>query len=292
MSGAPRVDVLVPAHNAAATLRASIESRQAQTLPGIRILVVDDGSSDETPAILAGLAAADPRITVMRQPNGGIVAALNAGLAACRAPLVARLDADDIARPERLALQVEFLDAHPEVVAASGAVRHVDGAGQPTGTIARLPDPSRADPLWAPAIEPYLIHPFLIARRDALEAVDGYRHVRHAEDSDLYWRLSERGQVCNMPEVLGDYRLHAGSVSGGSLANGRVMAVQSQLAALSALRRRTGQPDLDFSAPATAARLQSTTLDGLVALAARDLTPEETARLEIMVAGKLLETAA
>ena len=286
------IDVLMPAYNAAATIRASVESLQRQTFRAIRILVVDDGSTDATPAILRDLADGDRRIEVLRQPNGGIVTALNAGLARCTAPLIARLDADDIAVPERLALQRDFLDAHAAVVAVSGAVRHVDGKGRPTGTVSRLPDPSRADPLWAPAIEPYLIHPFLMARREALEAAGGYRQVRHAEDSDLYWRLAERGRLHNMPQVLGDYRLHAGSISSASLGNGRVMAVQSQLAALSAQRRRDGVPDLDFSAAATMARLRGVTLGELVALAARDLTTEEAARLEIMVAAKLVETAA
>jgi hypothetical protein len=286
------VDVLMPAHDAAATIGDSIESLRRQTLRDIRILVVDDGSADATPAILAGLAVADPRIEVLRRPRGGIVAALNTGLARCTAAFVARLDADDIAAPARLAMQRDFLSAHPGVVAVSGAVRHVDARGRPSGTVSRLPDPSLADPLRAPAIEPYLIHPFLMARRDALLAVGGYRDVRRAEDSDLYWRLAEAGRLHNMPEVLGDYRLHAGSISGASLANGRVMAVQSQLAALSALRRRAGLADLDFSAAATAARLRGTALTELVALAARDLTAEEAARLEIMAAAKLLETAA
>jgi hypothetical protein len=286
------VDVLMPAHDAAATIRDSIESLRRQTFADIRIRVVDDGSTDATPAILDELAAADRRIEVLRQPKGGIVAALNAGLARCRAPLVARLDADDIAVPERLALQHDFLGAHADVVAVSGAVRHVDEAGHPTGTIGRLPDPARADPLWVPAIEPYLIHPFVMARRDALQAVGAYRDVRHAEDSDLYWRLAERGRLHNMAEVLGDYRLHGASISGASIANGRVMAVQSQLAALSAVRRLNGSADLDFSTAATAARLHASTLADLVALAARDLTPEERARLEVMAAAKLLETAA
>jgi hypothetical protein len=286
------VDVLMPAHDAAATIHDSVESLRHQTLRDIRILVVDDGSTDATPAILAALAAVDQRIEVLRQQQGGIVAALNAGLARCTAPLVARLDADDIAAPQRLALQRDFLDANPDVVAVSGAVRHVDAQGRPSGTVSRLPDPSRADPLWAPAIEPYLIHPFLMARRDALAAVGGYRELRHAEDSDLYWRLVEIGRLRNMPEVLGDYRLHAGSISSASLANGRVMAVQSQLAALSALRRRAGIADIDVSAAATAARLRGSGLAALVALAARDLSAEEASRLEIMVAAKLLETAA
>ncbi|NVN11283.1 glycosyltransferase family 2 protein, partial [Nguyenibacter vanlangensis] len=101
----PIVDILMPAYNAEATIRQAVDSLRNQTRSDIRIVVVDDGSRDGTGRILAELAAEDPRVVVVTQPNGGIVAALTRGMAACSAPFLARLDADDMAAPDRLERQ-------------------------------------------------------------------------------------------------------------------------------------------------------------------------------------------
>jgi glycosyltransferase involved in cell wall biosynthesis len=288
----PRIDILIPAFNAAPTIADALGSMQCQSIADLRILVVDDGSTDRTAEILAALAAADPRIEVIRQPNGGVVEALNVGLARCGAEFVARHDADDLAVPDRLALQLAYLDAHPDCLAVSGAARHIDAQGRFLGTVARLEPPDRADPAWIPAMEPYLMHPFLMARRAALQKAGGYRHVVHAEDSDLYWRLQEQGRLHNMDEVLGDYRMHGDSISGGSLRNGRIMAMESQRAALSAKRRRRGAPDLAFL-PEAASRIRAAgSLAELMALGRAELDAEEASHLELAVAGKLLELAA
>ena len=104
------IDVLIPVFNAAKTIRGAVESIQAQTVSDIRIVVVDDGSRDETPAILSGMAEADPRIEVVTQEaNGGIVDALNTGLSHFRAEFLARHDGDDLADRNRLAKQLAFL---------------------------------------------------------------------------------------------------------------------------------------------------------------------------------------
>ena len=117
----------------------------------------------------------------------------------------------------------------------------------------------------------------------------GYRYVCHAEDSDLYWRLQEQGQLFNMTEVLGDYRMHTASVSSSSLQNGRMMALSSQLSGLSASRRRAGQPDLDFQPARIAAYRSAGSLDALMALEADRLEPHEQEHLRVAVAAKLLE---
>lgn len=153
----PPVDVVMPARNAAATVAQAIRSVLAQSAPDLRLYVVDDGSDDATPAIIAGLAATDVRVTLIRQPRGGIAAAMNAGIAAGRAPFVARLDADDISHPDRHARQLGHLLDNPDTVGLSGAHEEIDEAGQPTG---RVHDPSTAlapAPCWLPAREPALI---------------------------------------------------------------------------------------------------------------------------------------
>jgi glycosyltransferase involved in cell wall biosynthesis len=285
----PIVDVLIPAFNAEATIRSAIASMQQQSLADIAIHVVDDGSTDATPRILAAMAAADRRLRVHRKANGGIVDALNAGLDFCTSAFVARHDADDLAYPDRLATQLAYLQAHGEVSAVGAAVRHIDGAGTPIGTVARLGSPNDADPFYVPAREPYLIHPFLTVRRAAIEAVGRYRYVHHAEDTDLYWRLSEHGRLHNLPEVLGAYRLHDASISGGSIVNGRIMAVNSQLAGLSARRRRCGNGDIVFAKETLAAYRRARSLAAMVEVAAPMLEPGERVELEESAAAKLLE---
>src|SRR5215472_15088770 len=101
----PAMSVIMPVRNGAAWLAESVASIQAQDFAGFEFLIVDDGSDDGTAAMLASFAAADPRIRVFRQAPQGIVAALNAAIAQARAPYLARLDADDRARPDRLSRQ-------------------------------------------------------------------------------------------------------------------------------------------------------------------------------------------
>ena len=287
---ASRVDVIIPVYNGARTVESAVASIQAQTVRDIRILVINDGSTDATRPIVERLAAADPRVVLLNRANGGIVDALNAGLAACRADIVARHDADDLAHPERFARQLAYLRAHPDCAAVSGAFRQIDEAGRPLGPVQHLPSPELANLDWYPQREPYLLHPFLMMRRAAAEAVGGYRHVFHAEDTDLFWRLQERGRLVNMPDLLGDYRIHTQSVTGVSVVNGRISALNSQLAGLSAMRRRAGRADLAFPKSALAGYQEARSLAGIIALGSRGLDPDEAQRLAATVSAKLLET--
>jgi Glycosyl transferase family 2 len=283
------VDILLPVFNGAVTITEAIESLQRQTFTSFRIIVVDDGSTDQTPEVLAALAARDSRITVLTQSNGGTVDALNAGLRLCQAEFVARQDADDISDPSRLAMELDYLRSHPDCVAVSGAVRHIDEQGRFLGTVQRFPQPDRADPRWAPSREPYLMHPFLMVRRADLQAVGGYRYVYYSEDTDLYWRLQERGAMQNLDTPLGKYRVHTRSISSASIINGRIMASSSQLAGLSALRRRTGRADLHFPKEAITEYRNARTLSKLWELTKRQLDDDEARYLRIAVASKLLE---
>ena len=285
----PIIDVVIPVFNGAETVESAVASIQAQTLRDIRIIVVNDGSTDDTQAIVERLAAADGRVVPVRRPNGGIVDALNAGLATCTADLVARHDADDLAVPDRFEKQLEWLRSHPECSAVSGSVIHIDEAGRELGPQTGPESPDRADPLAYPQQEPYLIHPFLMMRRAAVEAVGGYRYVFHAEDTDLYWRLQETGQLANMPDLLGRYRIHGQSVTSASTLNGRVAAMSSQLAGISAMRRRAGRPDIAFPKSALAEYAQARTLRGIVRLGSRGLDGEEAARLATATSAKILE---
>lgn len=288
---AARVDVLIPVYNAAATIEGALRSMLAQTMADMRLIVVDDGSSDQTPDILARLAAEDPRVEVIRTDNRGIVDALNLALAHATAELVARHDADDIAFPERLATQMAFLDTAPDCVAVGCNAFHIDGHGRRLGYTTTFKPTVVGNPFYAPSKEPYLMHPFLLARREALVAAGGYRHVFHAEDTDLYWRLSDLGRLSNVVDVLGEYRVHENSVTAKSIVNGRVAAVNSQLAAVSERRRRVGRQDLAFPRTTLPAYHAAERLAGIVDVASKDLTPQEAVYLRVATGAKLLEIA-
>jgi glycosyltransferase involved in cell wall biosynthesis len=288
----PDIDVLIPVYNAASTLDVALASIAAQTYRDIRILVVDDGSEDDSPKLLSAWAARDRRIEIVRRPNGGIVAALNTGLEHCSATYLARFDADDIAFPNRLEWQHDFLEANPACVGVGCAIQHIDEDGARLYGLPQPGAPGKGDPDWAPAREPYIVHPFLMARREAVVAVGGYRYVPNSEDSDLFWRLTEVGNLHNPEEVLGQYRIHQRSLSSASVVNGRIMAVGSQLGALSAHRRRTGQPDIRFEFQAYAELRRAETLGLMCAYAQTQLSPQEVPRFQLAVAMKLLELAA
>lgn len=283
-----RIDVLLPAYNAQATVQASVESLRRQTLRDIRIIAIDDGSTDDTGTILDGLAAVDPRVIVLHIANGGLVDGLNLGLAQCTAPFVARLDADDLADPCRLERQVAALEADPACAALSCGARIINADNRHDGRFVTVTSPDQADARAIPSREPYLLHPFLMARREALVAIGGYRHCYLSEDTDLYWRLREQGTLANMDAVLGDYRQHAQSISSASIGNGRLMALHSQLAALSAQRRAHRRTDISFPRERIA-RLKGRSLEEMVTLVSDELEPAEQAQLRPAVALKLVE---
>src|SRR4051812_12524034 len=133
-SSARQISVVMPVWNGESFLAEAIESILAQTCRDFEFLIIDDGSTDGTPAILREFEARDPRVRVLWQQHEGLVAALNAGLAAARAPLIARMDADDVSTPERFELQLAYLQAHPECVVLGTAMLVTDPDGAPIYT--------------------------------------------------------------------------------------------------------------------------------------------------------------
>lgn len=288
---AARIDVLIPLFNTVDTLGETLESVTAQSERDFRVLLIDDGSTDDTPALIASWAERDPRFVVFTKPNSGIVDTLNMGLSHVTAPLVARLDGDDICAPNRFAMQHGHLEAHPDCVAVGGRVEHIDECGNPVRGLPQPGDPAPADPWRIPAREPYIVHPFLMARVDALRAAGGYRHVPHSEDSDLFWRLREFGALHNLPEIVGQYRFHSSSISGASVLNGRVMAVGSQLGAWAARQRERRLPDPGFGRDLIARLKAAGTLAAMIDIIAPLVGEEELARFRLACGIKLLELA-
>lgn len=207
-----RVSVLMPVRNGAQWLPAAIDSVFAQTLPDFELLVIDDGSTDRTPEIVAGYAARDARVRPIRQDALGLVAALNRGIAEARADLIARLDADDIALPERLARQVAEMDTNPRLNLLGSWAEIIDGEGRVIGRLAPPPEPGRLRDTLA-RTNPF-IHSSVMLRATAVRSFGGYRAAfEAAEDYDLWLRLSEHGDIAIMPEILVRYREHGGNVT-------------------------------------------------------------------------------
>jgi glycosyltransferase involved in cell wall biosynthesis len=208
----PLVSVLMPVRDGAAHLGAASESLERQLFDDYEAIVVDDGSRDRTPELLAAWARRDGRVRVLTGPRRGIARALDRALAEARAPLVARMDADDIALPRRLGAQVAALETEPGLDVLGTHVRVVAGCGELTAGMRRYE--AWLTSLVAPAdiardlfVESPLCHPTVMARRERLLAAGGYRDVDGPEDYDLWLRLARGGAVmANLPEVLLEWR--------------------------------------------------------------------------------------
>jgi glycosyltransferase involved in cell wall biosynthesis len=207
----PAVSILMPCYNAAETLPEALESLSRQTLSDFEVIALDDGSGDATLATLESWAGRDSRFRAFACPHGGILPTLNAGLALCRAPLIARMDADDRAHPERLARQAAYLHAHPEIALVSCRVTVFPAEAVRQGfriyldwLNALLSDEDIRREIF---IESPLPHPSVMLRKEWLERVGGYEEHGWPEDYDLWLRLYLAGaRFAKLPEALLDWR--------------------------------------------------------------------------------------
>jgi glycosyltransferase involved in cell wall biosynthesis len=206
----PLVSVLLPVRDGAATLADCLGSLAAQTLGDHEVVAVDDGSRDGTRALLEQAARRDARVRVLATAARGIAPALNSALAAARAPLLARMDADDIAHPDRLRVQSRRLELDPSTDVLGCRVRLFGGGGN-AGMAAYVD--------WLNAltdheaivrdlfVESPLAHPSVMMRADALRALGGYREFDGPEDYDLWLRAHRRGlRFAKEHAVLLDWR--------------------------------------------------------------------------------------
>ncbi|MFT4297007.1 MAG: glycosyltransferase [Micropruina sp.] len=205
---APAVTVLMPVHNGAGQLPAALDSVFAQDFADFEVLVVDDGSDDGTPAILAGCG--DPRLRVLRLDRTGLIGALNAGLDQARGALIARMDADDEMLPGRLRRQVELFRRDPGLVAC-GSDYLLFGSAQGLVRTPHRDADCRAHLVFGSPIA----HPAAMLRAGALRA-HGVRYradYPHAEDFKLFSELAAAGRLANLAEPGLRYRVHPGQVS-------------------------------------------------------------------------------
>lgn len=203
----------MPVYNATRYLRASVESILNQTLGDFELIAVDDGSTDDSLAILRQYEAKDSRLRIISRPNTGIVGALNDGLAAATGEFIARMDSDDLALPTRFEKQAAFLRSNEDHVLVGSQVLLIDPDGAPLCP-KRDTEYTHDRIDWAHLHHRWpLVHPSVMMRRDPVISVGGYRDkYQWLEDLDLFLRLAEIGRLASLPDVLLHYRLHTASV--------------------------------------------------------------------------------
>lgn len=237
--GQPQVSVVIPVWNGERYLKEAIESILNQDFTDFELIIIDDGSTDDSGRIAATFAH-DNRVVVMTQENAGVVAARNIGLQNAKGEFVAFLDADDIAKRDRLSKQVAYLQANPEVAVVGS---HITFFSDKDGELRTQEFPSNSDQV-ASALESGnpLAQPAVMLRKSMAIAAGGYRAAFKfgAEDYDLWLRLSEKHPLSNLPEVLTLYRIHPDSLT-------HRLRYEQTLAALAAVcahqRRNSGRPD-------------------------------------------------
>jgi len=213
----PLVCVVMPVYNGQRFVKRAIQSVLEQTFADFEFVIVDDGSTDETPAILRECAARDERIRIISRPNTGIVGALNDGLAAATGKYLARIDADDWSAPGRFELQVQRLDSDPRLVAVGCGAVVVDPDGERLG---EFPVPLEHEEIEAQHLagESSIHHPAVMMRTQAVRQVGGYREgFCPAEDFDLWVRLGEVGRLANLADYLITKRLTEDGIVGSTL---------------------------------------------------------------------------
>jgi glycosyltransferase involved in cell wall biosynthesis len=238
-AASPVVSVVMAAYNADNFIAEAVESVLSQTCESLELVVVDDGSTDDTAEILDGFAESDPRIRILHQANSGMVAALNVGCRAARGDFIARLDADDVALPNRLEMQVAFLEENPDHGLVGGASIKVDEAGREVARV-RYPttdsDVRRSLPRACP-----FEHSAVTMRSRAFFRLGGYRPIfGSAADFDLWLRFSERYRLSNLEEPVVLYRLHPAQLSASAV---RDLSIRAVAARRSFELRASGEPD-------------------------------------------------
>ena len=202
-----RVNVIVPCHNGARFLGEALKSALQQTHRDTTVLVVDDGSTDETSRIARGFG---DRVSVIRQPKSGVSAARNRAIDATDGEYVAFLDADDRWHPEKLSRQLAVMSHHPQYGLVHTAIRHIDAAGHVTGRPDNAPfsRDTQGDCVAMLLSRNTITTSSVLLRRDSLRGERFMTDMAAAEDWDLWLRLASRTHFGYVDEELTDYRFH------------------------------------------------------------------------------------
>jgi glycosyltransferase involved in cell wall biosynthesis len=206
----PKVTVLLPVYNGAKYIREAIDSILAQTYRDFELLIIDDGSIDDTAEIIHSYAQQNKRVRIYQQPNQGLIATLNKGLELTRGKFIARIDQDDIMKPNRIEEQVSVLESHDNVAVVGSWMEVINEDGMKVEKWKLPYTSSDCD------FSSYLYgdipvgHPCVMYRAEVVRSIGGYRaEYVHAEDVDLWFRIELTGQsIINIPKCLTLYRQH------------------------------------------------------------------------------------
>lgn len=234
-------------YNGMPYLPAAVDSVMQQTFQDFDFVIVNDGSTDGTADYLATLT--DPRIRVIEQENGGTAKAANNGLQHCMGEYLARMDADDISLPHRLAAQVDFLDSHPQVGLVGAQMAPLGDSG--VGPSLNLP--VTHDDIFLAMMEGRhgLAHACILLRTDLLKQIGGYWDVPLQDAWDMMIRMGEVSQLANIDQLLHHYRVHIGSLNGKGM---RRMRLSIDYARERARRRQNNLPSITHQEFADARR--------------------------------------
>ena len=280
----PAISVIIPVRNAESTLKAAIDSILRQTRRDFELIIVNDGSIDNTPLILDSIATRDNRMIVIHSPKRGIIDALNQGIAASRAPLIARMDADDISHPRRLELQSELMRARPELSVCSSRIKMFPRR-ELLGGLVRYEEwlnslLSHDEITRDIFIESPIAHPSAMLRREELVELGGYRERGWAEDYDLWLRYHAAGKVfAKLPQTLVCWRQSEGRLTFTDSRYSVENFLRAKAHYLAKLPRLSDRPVIIWGAGKTGRRLSKHLIrEGLLFEAALDIHPDKIGR--------------
>jgi glycosyltransferase involved in cell wall biosynthesis len=249
MTPVPSISVLMSVWNGLPYVRATVESILGQTHADFEFIIVDNVSTDGTRDYLREAAAKDPRIRLFfNETNLGHSGGLNRGLAECRAPWIARMDADDIALPTRFERQRAFVADEPRLGLTSCLAHYIDSSGRRIGkTFHLLKTPADFDRYMATGEMIGILHPGAFMNRELVQRLGGYREpYGAANDIDLWCRIAEAGSlILVQQEYLMEYRVHPGQISAAKFLQART---QYEWTRACARARRSGQPEPTWDA--------------------------------------------
>jgi glycosyltransferase involved in cell wall biosynthesis len=239
LSHKPLISVLMPVYNGELFLPDALESILNQSYSDFELILIDDGSTDNTYKILHKFTKEDERIKVFRNhSNLGLTRSLNSGLLECRGEFIARHDADDLSEPDRFACQVQFLNNHPDYGVIGTAVTRIRHQGSKIDHPNTISGDKRIRS-YLERVNPF-VHGSIMMRKRVIDMVDGYRNcLCYSQDYDLWLRLSRITFLENLSDRLYKFRVHTEGISS------KKHYVQIQYAALASFfakeREKTGK---------------------------------------------------
>ena len=209
--------VIMPAYNSSEHIAEAIDSMLNQTFQAFELIIVDDGSTDDTLSIVNEYAARDNRIRIIEQQNGGVGAARNTGIEAAQYDWIALFDSDDIAFTDRFEKQVKAITEDPELIVCSGAVQHMGYNGKILDDVKQVGPATKAD-FYEQRKQGQLIYIATTAavfRKDIAQRIGGFDvRFRSAGDTEFWDRMADHGPMIGLTDPLVYYRMHGGGIMG------------------------------------------------------------------------------